>query len=201
MRVLRVAVLVMLAAVGAMLVSPTWAQEYDPIFDFIPSGGRTLLAQVLDSKPPPADVQALLTSRHTREEWVADLKERARRIAALRALDERELLTLADYLAANMPLPAARVPAATASPHGKGALPRDGRDMALDYCQSCHIITVTVTQDRTREHWLGTMNKPSHVQIKLSPEERDALARYLVRNAGIPIDQVPEDLRAGGATY
>jgi hypothetical protein len=201
MRIPRLAVLAALAALGAAVVSSARAQEYDPIFDFIPSGGRTLLAQVLDGKPPAADVQALLTSRHTREEWTADLKERGKRIAALRALDERELMTLADYLAANMPLPADRVPAATAGAGAKRALPRDGRDMALNFCQSCHIITVTVTQDRTREHWLGTMNKPSHVQIKLTPEERDALARDLVHNAGIPIDQVPEDLRAGGATY
>jgi mono/diheme cytochrome c family protein len=199
MRTPRATVLAALSLLGAMLASPVWAQDYDPIFDFIPSGGRTLLAQVLESKPPAADVQALLTAKHTREEWVADLKERAKRIPALQALDERELLTLADYLAANMPLPADRVPAATAD--SKRALPHDGRDLALDYCQSCHIITVTVTQDRTREHWLGTMNKPSHVQIKLTPEQRDALARYLVRNAGIPIDQVPEDLRAGGASY
>ncbi len=201
MRILRLAVLAMLGALGAMLVSPAWAQEYDPIFDFIPSGGRTLLAQVLDSKPPAADVQALVTSKKSREEWVTDLKERAKRIPAVRALDEPELMTLADYLAANLPLAADRVRAATAGTGAKRVLPRDGRDMALNYCQSCHIITVTVTQDRTREHWLGTMNKPSHVQIKLTPEERDALARYLVRNAGIPIDQVPEDLRAGGATY
>jgi hypothetical protein len=201
MRIPRLAVLAMLGALGAILIPPAWAQEYDPIFDFIPSGGRTLLAQVLDSKPPAADVQALLTSKHSREEWTADLKERAKRIPALQALDERELLTLADYLAANMPLPASGVPGATTGTGAKRVLPRDGRDMALNYCQSCHIITVTITQDRTREHWLGTMNKPSHVQIKLTPEERDALARYLVKNAGIPIDQIPEDLRAGGATY
>jgi hypothetical protein len=201
MRIPRPAVLATLAALGAALISPASAQEYDPIFDFIPPGGRTLLAQVLDSKPPAADVQALLTSKRTREEWVADLKERAKRVPALRAMNERELATLADYLTANMPLPADRVQTATAGTGAKRALPHDGRDMALNFCQSCHIITVTVTQDRTREHWLGTMNKPSHIQIKLTPEERDALARYLVENAGIPIEQVPEDLRAGGATY
>ena len=49
--------------------------------------------------------------------------------------------------------------------------------------------------------WLGTMNKPSHTRIKLSREQREALASYLVLNGGIPIDQVPEELRAGGATY
>ena len=45
------------------------------------------------------------------------------------------------------------------------------------------------------------MNKPSHIQIKLTKEQREALASYLVINAAIPIDLVPEDLRAGGATY
>jgi hypothetical protein len=60
---------------------------------------------------------------------------------------------------------------------------------------------VVVTQDRTKEAWLGTMNKPSHIQIKLSKDQREALANYLVLNAAIPIEQVPEDLRAGGASY
>jgi hypothetical protein len=186
-------------ALGALLISGLWAQEYDPIFNFIPSGGRSLLAQVLDTKPPAADVRALLTSKRTREEWIADLKGRTNAISALKALDDRELLTLADYLSLNMPLPSP--PADAAKANWKHLLPRDGRDLALDYCQSCHIITVTVTQDRSREHWLGTMNKPSHIEIKLSRQQREALASYLVLNAGIPIDQVPEDLRAGGASY
>jgi hypothetical protein len=45
------------------------------------------------------------------------------------------------------------------------------------------------------------MNKPSHVEIDTTQAEREALASYLVLNAGIPIDDVPEDLRAGGASY
>ncbi|HEX7403118.1 MAG TPA: hypothetical protein VF287_03810, partial [Usitatibacter sp.] len=65
----------------------------------------------------------------------------------------------------------------------------------------CHIITVVITQDRSKTAWLGTMGKPSHVRIKLTPAQRDALANYLIVNAAIPIDQVPEELRAGGATY
>lgn len=196
MRINRFSVLAAVAILGGLLVSPLGAQKYDPVFDFIPSGGRSLLSQVLDSKPPASEVSALLTSKRSREEWVAYLKSRAGAIPVLKTFDERQLSTLADYLSINVPLPAGKAPA-----DWKKLLPRDGRDMALDYCQSCHIITVTVTQDRTREHWLGTMNKPSHVGIKLTPQERDALARYLVLNAGIPIDQVPEDLRAGGASY
>jgi hypothetical protein len=116
-------------------------------------------------------------------------------------VSEKELLTLADYLSFNMPLPAARIPASPTQANTEKLLPRDGRDLALEYCQSCHIITVVVTQDRSREAWLGTLNKPSHVQIKLSSDQREALVGYLLLNAAIPIDLVPEDLRAGGATY
>jgi hypothetical protein len=77
----------------------------------------------------------------------------------------------------------------------------DGRDYALEKCQGCHIITVVVTQKRPKEHWLGTMHKPSHIRIRLTEAQREQLASYLVLNAGIPIDQVPEPLRAGGASY
>ena len=73
--------------------------------------------------------------------------------------------------------------------------------MSLDNCQGCHIITVVVTQDRTKTHWLGTMSTPSHSVIKITPQERDELASYLELNASIPIEQVPEELRASGATY
>lgn len=200
MRTKRLSAFAAMALLGAVVGAPLWAQ-YDPIFDFIPLGGRSLLSKLFEGKPPAADVRALLTAKRAREEWLADLKGRAKTMPALQGLDERELMTLADYLSFNMPLPAGKVPPDPAKADWGKVLPRDGRDIALEYCQSCHIITVTVTQDRTKEHWLGTMNKPSHVGIKLSKQEREALASYLVLNAAIPIDQVPEDLRAGGASY
>jgi hypothetical protein len=184
-----------------VVIGPLRAIEYDPIFDFIPLGGRSLLSEVLESKPPAAEARGLLTGKRSRDEWVAYLKDRAKTIPALKDLDEHELLTLADYMSFNMPLAAAKVPADPAKADWQKILPLDGRDLALEYCQSCHIITVTITQDRSKEHWLGSLNKPSHIEIKLSKQEREALASYLVLNAGIPIDQVPEDLRAGGASY
>jgi hypothetical protein len=45
------------------------------------------------------------------------------------------------------------------------------------------------------------MTKPSHIMIRLAREQREALANYLVLNAAIPIDDVPQELRAGGASY
>lgn len=171
------------------------------VFDFIPAGGRTLLLGVLESRPPADDARALLGSRRSCDEWQAYLRERGKAVPALKRLTDKELATLADYLSYASPLPASKMPGAPTAANVQKLLPQDGRDYALDYCQSCHIITVVITQDRSREAWHGTLNKPSHIEVKLSPEQREALVNYLLLNAAIPVDLVPEDLRAGGATY
>lgn len=199
MNIIRTASIAALALGGSLLIGALHAQ-YDPIFDFIPLGGRSLLGQALEGASP-ADVTELLSGQRSADEWAEYLKGRTQAFPGLQGLYEEELRTLADYLSFNMPLPADSVPADPGAADWASLLPIDGRDMALEYCQSCHIITVTVTQDRTREAWLGTLSNPSHVGIKLSPQQREALASYLVPNAGIPIEQVPEDLRAGGASY
>jgi len=175
-----------------------WAAD---VFDFIPLGGRTLLAKTFASRPPADEVKGLLSAKHTREEWLSDLRGRSKAITGLQRLNDKELLTLADYLSFNMPLPPAKIPANPAQANWEKVLPLDGRDFALEHCQSCHIITVVITQKRSKDAWLGSMNKPSHIQIKLTRGQREALASYLVLNAAIPIDDVPEELRAGGATY
>jgi hypothetical protein len=188
MSTVRNLILAALLVSGAAL-APTYAQDED-VFAFIPPGGRTLLGDLIASGKLPSG--KVLSVRRSREEWL-------RQIQGLgTGLDVVQQNTLAAYLAATMP--ASETGAGTVDTDGL-ALPRDGRDLALEYCQSCHIITVVVTQDRTREAWLGTMNKPSHVEIDTTQAEREALADYLVLNGGIPIEEVPEELRAGGATY
>lgn len=188
------------AVAGIVLAAPLLAQTKD-VFAFIPMGGRTLLNDIVASNPPADEVRSLLTGKHTRDEWLSYLKDHGKTVPALQKLGDKELLTLADYLSFNMPLATAQVPADPAKANWAKVLPQDGRDFALDRCQGCHIITVVVTQARSKEAWLGTMHKPSHVRIKLTEAQREALASYLVINAGIPIDQVPEELRAGGASY
>jgi len=189
-----------LVVFGALLARPMLAETKD-VFAFIPSGGRTLLAEVVASHPPASELQAILSGKHTREEWLAYLKGKTRSVPALQKLNDQEVLTLADYLSFNMPLASGQGPADLAKADLTTALPPDGRDFALEKCQGCHIITVVITQVRPVPAWLGTLHKPSHIRIKLSQEQREALASYLVINGGIPIDQVPEELRAGGATY
>ena len=171
------------------------------VFDFVPAGGRTLMAKLLANRAADAEVSGLLAGKRNRDEWLVYLRSHGTALTGLRALDDKQLTTLADYLASNMPQATLKAPAPPTQAAWEKALPPDGRDFALDYCQGCHIITVVVTQQRTKEAWLGSLGKPSHVQIKLKPAQREALANYLVTNGGIPIDDVPEELRAGGATY
>jgi len=175
------------------------AQSED-VFAFIPSGGRSLLVRIA-KEAPNQEIKALLSAKRTREEWVSHMQDRAKSVAVFQGLSEGELLTLADYLAFNMPLPADKVPADPGKAKLEKLLPKDGRDYVMEECQFCHVITVVVTQDKTQTAWLGTMNKPSHIEIKLTPEQREALANYLVLNGSIPEDDVPEELRVGGASY
>jgi len=186
---------------SACLVQPLAAQTVEQLA-FIPAGGRTLLTDIAASKPPPADeLKPLLTGKRSRDEWSNYLKSRNPAVPALQSLSDKQRLTLADYLSFHMPLPASQVPANLTRPDWTRTLPKDGRDLALDHCQSCHIITVVVTQERTKSAWIGTLSTPSHAVIKFTPEQREELASYLEVNAGIPIEQVPEELRASGATY
>jgi len=195
MRFISLAAFALAATFGAYLILPLAAQTPEQL-TFIPAGGRTLLSDVANSKPPADELKALLTGKHSREEWVGYLKAHSQTLPALQRLSDKQQLTLADYLSFHMPLSASQVSANLAR-----TLPKDGRDLALDNCQGCHIITVVVTQDRTKTHWLGTMGTPSHSVIKITPQEREELASYLELNAAIPIEQVPEELRASGATY
>ena len=176
-----------------VLIGTAYSQD-DDLFAFIPDGGRTLLGELIGAGLPEPIQQEVQAGGKTAAEWLTYLEGQAPAIEALGQFDDLQRRTLADYLAYNAPIDAV----GQAQPD---ALPPDGRDLALEYCQSCHIITVVITQDRAREAWLGTLNKPSHIEIDLTPAQREALADYLVVNAGIPIEEVPPALRAGGASY
>jgi hypothetical protein len=200
MRFMSLAACALAGMLSGYLVQPLAAQTAEELV-FIPSGGRTLLTDIATSKPPADELKALLTGKRAREEWSGYLDAHSKAVPAVQSLSDKQRLTLADYLSFHMPLPANQVPANLASADWTRTLPKDGRDLALDHCQGCHIITVVVTQQRTKTAWLGTLSTPSHSVIKLTPAEREELASYLELNGGIPIEQVPEELRASGATY
>jgi mono/diheme cytochrome c family protein len=200
MRFNFLAAAVVAATFSACLVQPLAAQTAEQL-TFIPAGGRTLLTNIATSKPPADELKALLTGKRSRDDWSGYLKAHSQAVPPLQSQSDKQRLTLADYLSFHMPLPANQVPANLTRTDWTRTLPKDGRDLALDNCQGCHIITVVVTQVRTKTAWLGTLSTPAHAVIKMTPAEREELASYLVLNAGIPIEQVPEELRASGATY
>jgi hypothetical protein len=184
-------IVMLLGLLLSTCTTPALRAQEDELFAFIPLGGRSLLGELIAAGK--VDAEKILSARRSRDEWLGFLRG-----ISNAGLDDTQLETLAAYLASATP---AAEHAGTTIATGGLNLPRDGRDLTLEYCQSCHIITVVITQDRTREAWLGTMNKPSHVEIDTTQEERAAIADYLVPNAGISIEDVPEELRAGGATY
>ena len=203
MRFLSLTACALAGMLSSYSVQPLAAQTAEQL-TFIPSGGRTLLTDVAAAKPPASagEVKPLLTGKHSRDEWSSYLTAHSQAVPTLQQMSDKQRLTLADYLAFHMPLPANQIPEnPAANTAWTRTLPKDGRDLALANCQGCHIITVVVTQQRTKVAWLGTLSTPSHAVIKFTAAERDELASYLELNGGIPIEQVPEDLRASGATY
>lgn len=187
-------VLASLAAVALLLVVAVQAvRGQDDILSFVPPGGRTLLTDLLKAGASPD----IVTQKQDASDWMEWIEANRASVPGLKTFDEYQTRTLADYLAYATPLDTAGLSGDALTEK----LPRDGRDMALRYCQSCHIITVSITQDRTREAWLGTLGNPSHVEIAMDEKERGQLADYYVVNGGIPIEQVPPALRAGGASY
>lgn len=96
MNIIRPASIAALALGGSLLIGALHAQ-YDPIFDFIPLGGRSLLGQALEGASP-ADVTELLSGQRSADEWAEYLKGRTQAFPGLQGLYEEELRTLADYL-------------------------------------------------------------------------------------------------------
>jgi len=153
---------------------------------FMPKGGRALLLDLLGAPPDQAQLRAIAQARRTEPEW-RDFVD-----ARKSALSERELATLAAYLAGNMPM------ADSAVTRGDlvSALPPDGRDLAWNGCQSCHSLFAShLTQRRNVQGWRNMFLSPFHRELKMNPQEREEFARYSALNMPMKIEDVPQDLR------
>ena len=85
MRFMPLAAFGLAATFGAYLVLPLAAQTPEQL-TFIPAGGRTLLIDVANSKPPAGELKGLLTGKRSREEWVSYFKAHGQAIPALQRL-------------------------------------------------------------------------------------------------------------------
>lgn len=152
--------------------------------DFMPKGGRELLLQLFGAPAQEADLRNAVRAKRTEAEW--------REFLASRPLGEREKATLAAYLALNMPLAGGEAGGTSL----KAALPRDGRDLAWDECQSCHsLFAGYLTQSRDAQGWRNIFLSPFHRQMTMTPPQREEFARYAEINMPMKVEDVPQDLR------
>lgn len=185
MRSLRRASMVL--AVVLTSLSPALAQE---TFDFMPEGGKTLFANVFGTAPDTATLDEMTAVAHSEADWNIMLGDRNT------GLDDEKLRTLGAYLAVNMPLPREALQAATTAGDIAIALPADGRELAWYGCQSCHsLFAGYLTQDRDLQGWENMFQSPFHLELKMTPQERDEFSRYSAINMPMKFEDVPEDLR------
>lgn len=172
------------AVLGAVVF--TFAQAAGEDHSFMPKGGRALLLEILGTPPKTGDLREMVQTRRTEPQWREFIAARSK------AMSERELATLAAYLAVNLPLPEdALKPSDLAA-----ALPPDGRDLAWNQCQFCHsLFTSHLMQMRDAQGWRNMFLSPFHRELKMSAQEREEFARYSALNMPMKIDDVPPDLR------
>ncbi len=149
-------------------------------FNFMPKGGRALLVELVASSPAP--LRTITQEKRTEAQWREFVDGQKK------PMSERERATLVAYLAVNLPL--------AQPPADAKALPRDGRDLAWEECQSCHsLFSGYLTQARAAVGWRNMFLSPFHRQMKMTPQEREEFARYAEINMPMKVEDVPPDLR------
>lgn len=174
------------AAAGAVMLAAAALAQMG--MEFMPDGGRTLALAAFGNDP--GRIAGIAAESREAEEWYALVMDTGA------GLTEVQARTLAGYLALNLPLadPASLKdlePAELAN-----ALPRDGKDLAIANCQSCHsFFTGYLTHDRDTTGWMQTFQAPFHREIDMNRTEIETFARYSELNMPLSFDEVPPEWR------
>ena len=169
-------------------ISPAVAQVLS--FDFMPKGGKVLFIDVFGAAPDGATLDEMTAAARSEADWNGFLTGRDA------GLGDKELRTLAAYLAVNMPAKRDVLDTAAKAGDIAAALPADGRELAWNGCQGCHsLFAGYLTQDRDLQGWENMFNSPFHRELKMTPRERDEFSRYSAINMPMKFEDVPEDLR------
>lgn len=165
------------------LIAGLATAQLDP--GFMPRGGKSILLDLLAAGPAGLELIKDSASGKTEADW-------KQTVAALAAgLGDKEQQTLAIYLSVNAPFEKAAQPDQAAA-----LLPMDGRELAWEYCQSCHsLFSGYLTQERDALAWLNTFASPFHREIKMTQKQREEFARYSAINMPMKFEDVPEELR------
>jgi len=175
-----------LFALAPLLAAGVWAA--DEQFGFMPEGGRTILAGLIEGLDADAR-HAVLTRDADANDW-ADWAR-----AAAPQMSDVAAQTFAGYAELNLPLSDRALEAASAG-EITSALPQDGKDLAIAQCQFCHaLFSGYLMHDRDLTGWKGTFKAPFHTEIPMTEIERDTFASYSALNMPLDFEDVPQELR------
>lgn len=173
-------------AVAPFLAAAVWAA--DDQFGFMPDGGRSILSRLAGGLDENA-LRDLLTRDAEAEDWAEWARSRDAE------LDETAARTMAEYAALNLPLDSKSIAGLSAGGLA-GALPPDGKDLAVAQCQFCHsLFSGYLMHDRDRTGWESTFKAPFHKEIPMSEIERQTFASYSALNMPLEFEDVPPELR------
>ncbi|RKX79807.1 MAG: hypothetical protein DRP87_01610 [Spirochaetes bacterium] len=182
---LIITIIIVLAVIGVL-----FAQGYD----FMPKGGSDILLEVLDKCKNCDDIKNIVTTKRTQDEWKKYFSDKG----ALSGLSDKEVTTLVNYLAINMPIPQNKLPRR----YNVNTLPPSGRLIAEERCTLCHPINVAMLERRTYVAWYNLLvHSGDHNIIEHTEQEWDTLAHYLTANAPIPKESLPPELRELPPSY
>jgi hypothetical protein len=161
-------------------------------FDWFPKGGCMLLLEAMENCDGWTELETIMKSKKSEEEWKAYFQSKK---GALEGMTEKEVKTLAAYLAYNAPAKKIKVPK-NPKKMKCSKLPQSGRILMLEKCSLCHPIGPPLKEDRDVEGWRSAYSFPPHPQLQLSNTELETLIRFLAYNMPLPDEVIPEELKA-----
>lgn len=174
-----------MAAAGAVLAGAALAQTG---MEFMPDGGRLLVLTAFGADP--ARIAEIAGMALDADEWRSLVNETGA------DLTETEAITLAGYLALNLPLEDPSALAALDAAALAAALPADGKDLAIAHCQSCHsLFSGYLMHDRDATGWAQNFGTPSHLEIPMTETEIGTFSHYSEFNMPLSFDEVPPEWR------
>jgi len=166
-------------------------------FAFLPDSGYELLLKVLDQCKKCDSVGTLAAAKRTPGQWKAYFAEQG----ALKGLNEQQGRELTSYLAINFPMPKKKIPP---NPKKPDFIPMGGKQLLLETCMSCHLVTLPVLILHKDElGWRQLFTHSDHLVAvsKMDENQLKTLAAYLANNFPISEEKVPEALREPAPQY
>lgn len=169
-----------------LLAGPVLAED---TMAFMPPGGKSILLESLAASDG-GKIGELAATSATNEEWAELLAK------LLPDLGENALETVTAYSAINFPLSPEALAKLGETGEAGEILPPDGKDLAINNCQSCHsLFSGYLVHDRDVTGWLGVFKSPFHSELPMTETERETFSHYSAINMPLKFEDVPPEYR------